>query len=155
VGALFPGRFPDVVVLNLNEPDGTPTLSFLRNYGSGKLAEVQVVDVGHAPLGIALGPLIGKNNSVFVQTEDEGLQVISAAAEGGVYRVITRVKGTYGNYVGIADLDGDGSNDVIVFRNRETLSVLYGNGKGGFISRTDLKAEYTERRRDDRKDPVF
>ncbi|MGI5863912.1 MAG: Ig-like domain-containing protein [Myxococcales bacterium] len=132
---------PDLAVAN----EGSNNVSVLLGLGTGDFAPAVEYAVGTNPSGVAAGDF-NADGILDLATSNRGSNDASVLLGTG-----TGAFGAAQNFktgldplvpvapasIGVADLDGDGALDLVVANELEnTLSVLLGDGMGGFVPET-------------------
>ncbi|MBZ5570857.1 MAG: FG-GAP-like repeat-containing protein [Acidobacteriia bacterium] len=131
--------WPDLVVAN----SGTNTISVLINNHGGALAQVEYT-VGSAPWAVAIADLNGDGKPDLAVTNSCGgdptcksvgsVSILLGNGDGTFQAQTTYDVGYNPQPIAAADFNGDHVPDLAVGNfNDNTVSILVGNGSGGFI----------------------
>jgi hypothetical protein len=141
-------NLPDLVVAN----SGAHTISVLLNEpGSpGTFADAVDYTVGNAPIAVTLADLNGDHHPDIVVTNNQSGSVsvlLNNAGTPGTFADATSFSvGTSPNGVVVDDFDGDGHPDIATANfgtssvDSSTVSILYGDGSGGFATQQTFAA---------------
>ena len=133
------------------------SVSVLLGNGSGGFAGKTDIATGVGPLAVAVADLDGDGNPDIVTANDgiSGLDVVGATVSvllgdgsGGFAARTDFAAGTGCCSVAVGDFNGDGAPDLVTANGAEgwdagdvpgnSVSVLLGNGSGGFAGKTDF-----------------
>jgi len=136
----------DVVVANNSSDIASNTVSVLLGKGDGTFQAQVDYATGHQPVGVAIGDFNHDGNLDLAVAND---------ADNTVSILLGNGDGTFGAHkdygtgvgpglVAVGDFNGDGNLDLAVTCNDDTsvfvVSVLLGDGKGGFSTHVDYTA---------------
>jgi FG-GAP-like repeat len=143
LGRFHDPRVLDIAALGHRQSSVTkPRLSILINDGRGSF-QPRHTSLDDSSVGtVATGDLDGDGlDEVVVHTED-AIVVAKISPEGDV-SILTKLPGQYAlGSMRVADFDGDRKNDLLVPTSTTTYSILFGDGRGGFRSRMNLRAQF-------------
>jgi hypothetical protein len=143
LGRFHNPRVLDIAALGHRQSAVTkPRLSILINNGRGSF-QPRHTSLDDSSVGtVATGDLDGDGlDEVVVHTED-AILVGKVGPEGDV-SILTRLPGQFAlGAIRVADFDGDRKNDLLVPTSTTTYSILFGDGRGGFRSRMNLRAQF-------------
>lgn len=138
VGDLNGDLKPDLVVANVNGN----TVSVLLGNGDGTFTPRVDYPVGLHPVGVAIADLNGDGRADLAVTNIESsantVSVLLGNGDGTFAPHVDYATGSGPSGVAVADLDHDGSPDLVVSNyDGNSLSVLRGNGDGTFGAHVD------------------
>jgi hypothetical protein len=124
---------PDLAAAN-----GNNTVSVLLGNGDGTFHSPVDYSVGSLPSGLIVGDFNsdGKPDLVVANQNSSTVSVLVGNADGTFQPAVNYSSGPYPMAIAAADFNLDGKLDVVVVNgpsaNNDTVSVLLGNGAGGF-----------------------
>jgi len=130
---------PDLAVAN----SGSNTVSVLLGDGAGGFGAKTDYATGTSAQSVAIGDVNGdsKPDLVLANTNSNTVSVLLGNGDGTFAAKNDFATGTTPACIAIADVNGDGKPDLAVGYgavSSNTISVLLGNGAGGFAARTDF-----------------
>lgn len=146
IGHFRDKRTADIVVLNRGETeDSEPSLSILLYEGTDRFTHHGFSLGRHRFSSVAVGDLTGDGRDDLVVHARDTL-LIYAGDVAGRFSQLTKLPGAYAlGQVRVADFDKDGNLDVLIPSSGLTFSILFGDGKGHFKSRVQLRAQFQPR----------
>lgn len=132
---------PDVAVTNQVSGD----VSILLGDGSGGFAPQMMVNAGASPYAVAVGQFNGDSNQdlVMVNSGSNNVSILLGNGNGAFSAPTNFVVGSNPISVAIGDFNSDSKQDLAVANFggffTGTVSLLFGNGSGGFSLPTTLR----------------
>jgi hypothetical protein len=132
----------DLVASNFT--DGT--VSVLLGKGDGTFTNSATYPIGKQPVDLALADLNGdgKLDVTVVNGADNNVQALLGRGDGTFFVGTYRVSASGSSQIASGDFNGDGIPDLAVFNLDQTVTVLLGDGRGGFrVSSTFLGCDHS------------
>jgi len=106
---------------------------------------LDVSNLSPSPQSFAFGDVTGDGRDDLVVASTSSLALFVERADGRFFPNITLLcdsltcpRGAAPNSVAIADVDGDGLKEIVAARGAGSISVIFGDGKGGFPAQIQL-----------------
>ena len=122
------------------------TVSVLLGKGDGTFTNGATYPVGKQPADLALADLNGdgKLDVTVVNGADNNVQALLGRGDGTFFVGTYRVSASGSSQIASGDFNGDGIPDLAVFNLDKTVTVLLGDGRGGFrVSSTFLGCDHS------------
>jgi hypothetical protein len=138
----------DLAVANFDSIDHENTVSVLLGDGAGHFSAPTNFAVGNGPVSIAVGDFNGddKQDLAVANLDSNNVSILLGDGAGNFSAPTNLVVGTYPGSVTIGDFNGDGKQDLAVANGGDypsfngTVSILLGNGAGGFSAAINFAA---------------
>jgi len=138
----------DLAVANFDSIDHENTVSVLLGDGAGHFSAPTNFAVGNGPVSIAVGDFNddARQDLAVANLDSNNVSILLGDGAGNFSAPANLVVGTYPESVSIGDFNGDGKQDLAVANGGDypsfngTVSVLLGNGAGGFSAAINFAA---------------